>query len=136
LSRVDIRRSLTSLRIDLVNRSFPAIFLRAEGLVLGGAAIALYLEGDYRLWPLLAFFLLPDVSMLAYLAGTRAGAAAYNVAHTSVFPLALAAAGVIAGGDLAVQIALVWAAHIGVDRLLGYGLKYPTAFKDTHLQRI
>ncbi len=119
-----------------MKRSLPALILRGEGLVLGGAAIGLYLQGDYRLWPLLVFFLAPDASMLAYLAGTRAGAVAYNVAHTAVFPLALGAAAVIAGGDLGVQIALVWGAHIGVDRLLGYGLKYPTAFKDTHLQRV
>jgi hypothetical protein len=56
--------------------------------------------------------------------------------HTEVFPIALATAGVVSDTDTATKIALIWLAHIGVDRLLGYGLKYPTAFKDTHLQRV
>ncbi len=56
--------------------------------------------------------------------------------HTYALPLALAALGVLAGWDTAVQLALVWGAHIGMDRMLGYGLKYRTGFKDTHLQRV
>jgi hypothetical protein len=60
------------------------------------------------------------------------GAVAYNTLHTYVDPLALGTIGLLAGSDRSVQIALIWFAHIGVDRLLGYGLKYPTAFKDTH----
>ena len=63
-------------------------------------------------------------------------AAAYNVAHTYVLPVALAAIGVLAGSDLAVELGLIWLMHIGVDRAIGYGLKYPTGFKDTHLQRV
>ena len=74
--------------------------------------------------------------MAGYLAGPRAGAIAYDVVHTYVLPLGLAVAGVLAGSDLAVQLALIWLAHVGADRLLGYGLKYPTGFKDTHLQRV
>ena len=64
------------------------------------------------------------------------GAAAYDVAHTEILPIALGVAGVLADGGLAVQLALIWLAHIGLDRLVGYGLKYPTGFKDTHLQRV
>lgn len=56
--------------------------------------------------------------------------------HTYALPIALGVAGVLGDSSLATQIALIWVAHIGMDRLLGYGLKYPTAFKDTHLQRI
>lgn len=117
--------------------SMPAVFLRLEGLAVIGAAIALYVDGDYSLWPLLVFFLTPDLSFLAYLAGPRMGAFVYNLAHTYVFPVALGAGCLLAGGAaLPVQIALVWAAHIGGDRFLGYGLKYTSAFKDTHLGRI
>jgi hypothetical protein len=56
--------------------------------------------------------------------------------HNLVFPIALGTAGLLADPGSAVAVALIWAAHIGVDRLVGYGLKYPTAFKDTHLQRV
>ena len=64
------------------------------------------------------------------------GAVAYNLTHNLVFPVALGSGGVLADSDVATGVALVWLTHIGVDRLLGYGLKYPTAFKDTHLQRV
>jgi hypothetical protein len=70
------------------------------------------------------------------MAGQRVGAAVYDLAHTYVLPVALAAAGVIADSDAAVQVGLIWLTHIGVDRAIGYGLKYPTGFKDTHLQRV
>ena len=83
------------------------------------------------------FLLAPDVSLAGYLAGPRVGAVTYNLAHTYAFPVALAAGCLLAGEPgLPVQIALIWAAHIGIDRVLGLGLKYPTAFKDTHLGRI
>lgn len=69
-------------------------------------------------------------------AGPRAGAAAYNATHTTLGPLVLGVAGVLSDADLAVQLALIWLAHIGIDRLLGYGLKYPDRFRETHLQRL
>jgi hypothetical protein len=88
-------------------------------------------------WAFLVFLLAPDVSLAGYLAGPRVGAVTYNLAHTYAFPVALAAGCLLAGEPgLPVQIALIWAAHIGIDRVLGLGLKYPTAFKDTHLGRI
>ena len=80
--------------------------------------------------------LAPDLSMLAYVAGPRAGALTYNVVHVLALPLALGTVGVLADSGVAVQVALIWFAHIGVDRALGYGLKYPSAFSDTHLQRV
>jgi hypothetical protein len=117
--------------------SLPAIFLRLESLVVVVAAVALYFDGDYAAWPFFVFLLAPDLSFAAYLAGPRVGAVVYNLAHTYAWPVAIAAGCVLTGETgLPVQIALIWAAHIGVDRVLGYGLKYPTAFKDTHLGRI
>jgi Domain of unknown function (DUF4260) len=114
----------------------PSTLLRLEGLALLAAALALYFDAGYG-WPLLVVLALaPDLSMLGYLAGPRVGAVTYDAAHTTLAPVALGAAGVLAGADLAVQLALIWLAHIGADRLLGYGLKYPTGFKDTHLQRV
>lgn len=110
--------------------------LRAEGLAVLVAALVLYFDSGYGWVLLVVLALAPDLSMAGYLAGRRAGALAYDAAHTYVLPVALAMGGVLGGLDLAVQLALIWLAHIGADRLLGYGLKYPTHFKDTHLQRV
>jgi hypothetical protein len=110
------------------------IWLRAEGLVTFCLAVFLYWNAGYS-WGLFAIlFLAPDVSFAGYLAGPRAGAAVYNAFHSYVLPLAIGAA-LLAGG-LGVALPLIWAAHIGFDRVLGYGLKYPTSFGDTHLGQV
>jgi hypothetical protein len=114
----------------------PRVLLRAEGLAVAVAAIALYFHADYPWWLLVALALEPDLSMVGYLAGPTIGAAAYDAAHTYALPIVLAAVGVIADAEIAIQLGLIWFTHIGVDRAVGYGLKYPTGFKDTHLQRV
>jgi hypothetical protein len=114
----------------------PRRLLRLEGLAVLAGALALYFHLDFG-WPLLVVLILvPDLSMLGYLASPRAGSVTYDLAHTEVWPVCLAVAGVLGGTDALVQVGLIWLAHIGVDRVLGYGLKYPTDFKDTHLQRV
>ena len=100
------------------------------------AALTLYFDAGFGWLLLLVLFLAPDLSMLGYLAGPRVGAATYDVAHTYALPVAVGAVGVVSETDLAAQLALIWIAHIGLDRVLGYGLKYPTGFRDTHLQRV
>jgi hypothetical protein len=114
----------------------PRLLLHGEGAAVAAAAVAVYFHADYAWWLLVALVLAPDLSMLGYLAGTRIGAAAYDAAHTYALPVVLAACGWIADAELAIQVGLIWVTHIGVDRALGYGLKYPTGFKDTHLQRV
>ena len=110
--------------------------LRLEALALFLGAIALYVHSGAG-WKLFAIFILvPDISMVFYVAGPRIGAAAYNTAHSTLGPIALAAASFFVPQPLLLPIALIWAAHVGIDRALGYGLKYPTAFRDTHLGRI
>ncbi len=110
--------------------------LRLEGLGLLCGAVALYGRsgGDWRLFAVL--FLTPDLSFLGYLGGPRAGAAAYNAMHSTLGPLLLAAVGIALAQPLAVSIALIWLAHVGFDRALGYGLKYGAGFSFTHLGRI
>ena len=71
-----------------------------------------------------------------YFANKRLGAAAYNLVHTYVWPALLVALGVGSDNDLMLSIGFIWFAHIGIDRLLGYGLKYPIDFKQTHIQRL
>lgn len=114
----------------------PHILLRLEGLAVAAGAVALYIHGDFGWILFVGLALAPDLSFFGYAGGPRVGAACYDALHTSALPVALGAAGVLSGADLAVQVALIWLVHIGVDRALGYGLKYPTRFQDTHLQRV
>ena len=110
--------------------------LRLEGLGLLGAALALYWRsgGDWKLFAIL--FLAPDLSFLGYLAGARVGAATYNAAHSTLGPFAFAALGLALHQPLALGVALIWFAHVGFDRALGYGLKYARGFGFTHLGKI
>jgi hypothetical protein len=114
----------------------PRFLLGVEGLAVAVAAIALYADGDHPWLLFLLLILAPDLSFVGYLAGPRVGAASYNALHTSAPPIVLGLIGVLADAEGAVAVALIWLAHVGVDRTLGYGLKYPTAFKDTHLGRV
>ncbi len=114
----------------------PRALLRLEGTAVLAAALALYFDRGYGWLALVLLVLTPDVSMLGYLAGPKAGAWVYDLVHFEAWPVALGVAGVLADSRLAVQLALIWLAHVGVDRALGYGLKYETGFKDTHLQRV
>ncbi|HJU48715.1 MAG TPA: DUF4260 domain-containing protein [Gaiellaceae bacterium] len=116
--------------------SLPSVLLRIEGAAVGAGAVVVYFDQGQPWWLLLVLALAPDLAMVGYLAGPRAGAVSYDVAHTYALPVALGVYGLLAGQDRVMAVALVWLAHIGVDRLLGYGLKYPAAFKDTHLQRV
>jgi hypothetical protein len=114
----------------------PGLLLRLEGLAAFALGAGLYWQrGESWLLFVLLFFT-PDFSFLGYLAGTRVGAVVYNTVHTYALPAALGAAGLLGNNNLAVALALIWAAHIGLDRVLGFGLKYPSAFKDTHLARV
>lgn len=114
----------------------PRLILRLEGVALALAAAFFYwrLGGSWILFAVL--FLAPDLSFLAYLVSPRAGALAYNAAHATLGPLALLALGAWLGSAIAEHSALIWLAHVGFDRALGYGLKYASAFGDTHLGRI
>ena len=116
--------------------TIPRLLLHLEGAAAFLAATVLYVDGDHPWWLYLALILAPDLSMLGYVAGARVGAAVYDAAHTYAIPVALAAVGAATDTSGLVAVGLVWIAHIGVDRAIGYGLKYPSGFKDTHLQRV
>jgi hypothetical protein len=127
-------KSLERRRLrSTVKLVLPPALLRLEGAVLLLLSVVLYgLNGaSWLLFVLL--FLVPDLSMLGYLSGPRTGAVIYNLFHTYVLPGLLAALGLSMRSPLLVSLALVWFAHIGFDRMVGFGLKYPTGFFDTHL---
>jgi hypothetical protein len=110
--------------------------LRAEGLplLIAGAAAYGTLGGPWLAFvPLL---LAPDLSAIGYLRDTRLGSMTYNLAHNLVTAGALLGLGLWLGGGWLAIAGSVSVAHIGMDRLAGYGLKYPTTFKDTHFQHV
>ncbi len=110
--------------------------LRLEGAAAFAASIALYGHAGFSWLAFVVLFLAPDLSMLAYLVGPRAGALAYNLFHTYALALPLALAGFAFGSPIASALGLIGIAHVGFDRMLGYGLKYASGFGDTHLGRI
>lgn len=114
----------------------PSLVLHLEGAVVAIGSIWLYAISGGNWWLFALLLLAPDLSWLGYLAGTGIGAFIYNFFHNYVLPLLLLGAGYLLKDALLSQLALIWIAHIGVDRLMGFGLKYATAFKDTHFQRV
>jgi len=107
--------------------------LRLQGAAVFAVATAAFFALDGAWWLLLVLALAPDLGMVGYLANARVGAWTYNATHVYAAPLALGVAGATVDSRLAALVAVVWTAHIGADRALGYGLKEPTGFRDTHL---
>jgi hypothetical protein len=114
----------------------PHLLLRLQGLAVAAASVVLYFHEDFGWVLFVALILAPDLWAVGYALGPKVGAIAYDAAHTELFAVALGTVGVVTDSSGATKVALIWLAHIGADRLLGYGLKYPTAFKDTHLSRV
>ncbi len=114
----------------------PAVLLRAEAVAMLAASVTLYWLNGESWWLFALLLLAPDASMLGYLAGPKVGAAVYNTFHSYPLPAALGIFGLLVGVPLAVAVSLIWFAHIGMDRAIGYGLKYESGFKDTHLGRV
>ncbi|HLH92604.1 MAG TPA: DUF4260 domain-containing protein [Xanthobacteraceae bacterium] len=114
----------------------PRLLLRLEGAALLIVAVAMFWHSGASWWLFAILILAPDLSFVGYLAGPRVGAIAYNAAHTTSTPIALALIGAGAAAPIVVVIAVIWLAHIGADRMLGYGLKYGAGFGFTHLGRV
>ena len=114
----------------------PRTLLRIEGFFVFALSVALYGRLGASWWMFAILFLAPDLSFLGYLAGPRVGAIAYNAMHTTAGPVLLALSGFLLPYQPAVAIGLIWLAHCGIDRALGYGLKYEAGFGFTHLGRI
>jgi Domain of unknown function (DUF4260) len=109
---------------------------RLEGLAVAAVTAVLYARTGASWWLFAAFWLLPDLSMLGYLRSPCTGARVYNAFHNYVPPATLGVFGLLHTGALLPAIALIWANHIGVDRALGYGLKYAQGFAWTHLGQL
>jgi hypothetical protein len=114
----------------------PRQLLHIEGAFVLVLAICFYRAGHFSWWLFAALFLAPDLFMLGYLINVKWGAASYNLVHTISAPLFLLLAGYLGALPQFTPFGLIWLAHIGIDRMLGFGLKYPTQFKDTHIQHV
>jgi hypothetical protein len=110
-------------------------WLRIEGLAVAALTAILYARTGASWWLFAALWLVPDLSMTGYMAGPRWGANCYNAIHSYLLPAAMTIAALLLHRTALRPFALIWFNHIGVDRLLGYGLKYPTGFGYTHLKR-
>lgn len=112
------------------------IILHIEGFAVLTLSVYFYwaIQSSWLLFILLLF--VPDLSMLGYLASPKVGAISYNIFHTYSLPIIVIFSGLFFVNAIVLSIGLIWLAHIGMDRMLGYGLKYPTHFKDTHFNRV
>ncbi|MBK5350072.1 DUF4260 domain-containing protein [Bacillus sp. TH44] len=107
-----------------------------EGLVVLLAAIYIYALCGFSWLLFIVLLFVPDLAMVAYAINKRVGAQIYNLFHTYIISILLVLIGVYLKMDTILMIGLIWTAYIGMDRMLGYGLKYETDFKDTHIQRL
>jgi hypothetical protein len=122
---------MTTMKIQTTGA--PALLLRLEGLILLIGAVLLYIQQQGNGWLFIVLLFAPDLSAFGYLKNPQFGSLTYNTVHAYLLPALLLLIATIGGSVLGIQIALIWFAHIGLDRTLGYGLKYASAFKDTHL---
>lgn len=121
-----------------MDTSFARVWLRLEGLAALALAAVLYRSFHLPWLWFAVLFLAPDLSMLGYVAGPRVGAWCYNLAHSYATAGAVLSAGFLAqlgdhSSSTLVGAGLIWCAHIGFDRALGYGLKSIASFRVTHL---
>jgi hypothetical protein len=127
---------VTNAAPDRANRGLVTILLRLEGAAALVAGILLYQQTGLDWVLFVVLLLLPDVSILGYARGPAIGAVIYNIVHTWALSGALLGLGFFLQWPVVFGAGAALLGHIGGDRLLGYGLKYPTSFQDTHLGRI
>ena len=127
--------STSAVNVQPQSQNSVVLLLRLEGLAVASVSAILYARTGASWWLFAALWLLPDLSMLGYLAGPCRGARTYNAAHTYVVPGTLFVCSLLLHAPAVLPFALIWINHIGVDRLLGYGLKYGNGFGWTHLGR-
>jgi len=112
------------------------VLLGIESITVLAASLFIYSQLGFSWILFFVLFLLPDLAMVGYLKNKRVGSYLYNAFHTYTIPVVVIGLGYLLSVPILVAVGLIWMAHIGMDRLVGYGLKYETDFKDTHLQRL
>ena len=116
--------------------TLPNIFLRTEGFVLFFISSIMFFKQDGNWFLYLILLFLPDIGMFGYFIDTKIGAIVYNLFHTTSIPLILLILFFLTGNFSLLIFGFIWLAHIGMDRFMGFGLKYTDKFKHTHIQEI
>jgi hypothetical protein len=96
-------------------------------------SVVLFNKLSFAWWWYLALILAPDLCMLGYAVNTRVGAIAYNLFHHKAVAIVVYIAGLFLKNEIVQMIGLILFGHSSMDRMLGYGLKYPDSFQNTHL---
>jgi hypothetical protein len=110
--------------------------LKFEGFTIFLACLYFYHRLDASWLLFFLFWLLPDISMIGYLRDKQMGAFVYNLAHNYILGLLIIFLGLLQNNNIVVSLGIILVSHIGLDRFLGYGLKYTSGFKDTHIQKL
>ncbi len=110
--------------------------IRLEGLTVFAVGIVAYHYRFDNWWWFAGLFLYPDLGMLGYLVNTKVGAICYNLFHHLLTAFCLCCVGWFFDQDWLLILGIVMVSHIGLDRVFGYGLKYPDQFKSTHLDKL
>jgi hypothetical protein len=114
----------------------PRLLLHFEGAVLLVLGLFAYWQvgGNWLLF--IVLLLVPDLGALGYLVNPAIGARIYNLTHLPLWPTILVIVGWFSDSAFPLSIGLIWFCHIAMDHAAGYGFKYPTEFKATHMQRV
>lgn len=107
--------------------------LKAEELGQFLLSLLLFAQLDYAWWVFPACLLLPDLSMLGYVANPRIGAWLYNFFHHKLLAVLVFATGMGLGASMLSLAGLILFGHAAMDRIFGYGLKFSDHFQHTHL---
>lgn len=110
--------------------------IRLENAFVFITAVIIYFIFGFSLWIFLLFLLVPDISMLGYLIDKKIGSYVYNIGHSYIVPILITLFYLVIGENLLLEIALIWLAHISMDRTIGYGLKYTVGFDKTTIQKV
>lgn len=110
--------------------------IRIENGFAFAISLYIYIQLDFPIWMFFVFLLAPDLTAIGYVFNKKIGSFVYNFGHNLILPLALTSSYFYFSKDYLLVISIIWLAHIFMDRLLGYGLKYTDSFNKTHLQRI
>ena len=115
----------------------PILYQRIEAAFIFLASLIVYLHLGYKWYWFVIFLFTVDISMIGYITkNSKIGALGYNLGHSFSLPIILLVAGIFSSSSILIGGSLIWLAHIGFDRALGYGLKLNSGFQDTHLGKV
>lgn len=114
-------------------KDWPILILRIEAFFVFIGSLYLYSKFSFPWSSFFIYFLVPDLSFAGYLMSQKLGALIYNMAHSYILPLFLGILAIYTTDVELQKFSLIWISHIGLDRTLGFGLKYTRGFKYTHL---